>query len=254
MAAVVDEALAKAVSIPSSTIHAHVESIRRRNPEATPAELIKLLEKEYLLVVGSAGGAVGAAAAAPAVGTGVALALTASDVATFFGASAAFVLAVASVHGIDVEDSDRRRALLLTSLLGESGAKVVTDITGQGAPAVARVMLTRMPIATVKKVNTTLTRRMVRKQVTRQGGLFFGRLLPYGIGIVVGVTGGRALGRTVIQGARTAFGNPPTTFGHVIVLEPSPPKQIAEAEVAQLPAGASKDEEPKEKKKWGLRR
>jgi hypothetical protein len=32
MAAVVDEALAKAVSIPSSTIHAHVESIRRRNP------------------------------------------------------------------------------------------------------------------------------------------------------------------------------------------------------------------------------
>ena len=177
----------------------------------------------------------GAAAAAPAVGTGVALALTASDVATFFGASAAYVLAVASVHGIDVEDSERRTALLLTSLLGESGAKAVTDITGQGAAGVARVMLTRMPIATVKKVNTTLTRRMVRKQVARQGGLFFGRLIPYGIGVVVGVTGGRALGRTVIQGARAAFGVPPTTFGHVIELEPVPAKQLGDAERAQLP-------------------
>ena len=67
----------------------------------------------------STGGAVGATAAAPAVGTGVALALTASDIATFFGASAAFALAVASVHGIEVEDADRRRALLLTTILGE---------------------------------------------------------------------------------------------------------------------------------------
>ena len=76
----------------------------------------------------STGGAVGATAAAPAVGTGVALALTASDIATFFGASAAFALAVASVHGIEVEDADRRRALLLTTILGDAGAKIVTAV------------------------------------------------------------------------------------------------------------------------------
>lgn len=249
MPSFVDEALARAVAIPSSTIHAHVEKVRRRNPEASPAQLIRLLEKEYLMVVGSAGGAVGAAAAAPAVGTGVALALTASDVATFFGASAAYVLAVASVHGIDVDDSERRTALLLTSLLGESGAKAVTDITGQGAVGVARVMLTRMPMATVKKVNTTLTRRMVRKQVARQGGLFFGRLIPYGVGVVVGFAGGRALGRTVIEGARAAFGAAPTTFGHVIELEPVPAKQLGDAERVQLPPAPVT-----EKKKWGIRR
>ena len=73
------------MTIPSSTIHAHVESLRRKHPQATPEEVIRLLEKEYLLVVQGTGGAVGATAAAPAVGTGVALALTASDVATFFG-------------------------------------------------------------------------------------------------------------------------------------------------------------------------
>ena len=124
----VEAALAKAVTIPSS----HHPRARRvaapaRTPRRRPSSWCGCLEKEYLLVVQSAGGAVGATAAAPAVGTGVALALTASDIATFFGASAAFALAVASVHGIEVEDAERRRALLLTTILGDSGAKIVTD-------------------------------------------------------------------------------------------------------------------------------
>lgn len=208
----VEDALAKAVSLPSSAVHQHVASLRRRNPDATPAELVRLLEKEFLVVVAGAGGAVGAAAAAPAVGTGVALVLTASDVATFFSASAAYVLAVASVHGIEVEDVERRRALLLTAILGESGAKALTDVTGLGTTSVARLLVTRLPVATVKKVNTTLTRRMLRKQLTRHTGLFFGRLLPYGIGVVVGASGGRALGKQVVTGARQAFGPPPTAF------------------------------------------
>ena len=55
MPRLVEAALAKAVTIPSSTIHAHVDSLRRRNPEATPHELVRLLEKEYLVVVAAAG-------------------------------------------------------------------------------------------------------------------------------------------------------------------------------------------------------
>lgn len=235
----VDEAMARAVSLPSSAVHAHVASLRRRNPEASPEQLVRLLEKEFLLVVASAGGAVGAAAAAPAVGTGVAVVLTASDVATFFSASAAYVLAVASVHGIEVEDVERRRALLLTAILGESGAKALTDVTGLGATNVARLLLTRMPMATVKKVNTTLTRRMLRKQLTKQTGLFFGRLLPYGIGVVVGASGGRALGREVISGARQAFGPAPATFREPITL---PSAEVRDELPAGPSSGASADE------------
>jgi len=235
MAGIVEAALAKAVTIPSSTIHAHVSSLRRRHPDASPEELVRLLEKEYLLVVQSTGGAVGATAAAPAVGTGVALALTASDIATFFGASAAFALAVASVHGIEVEDADRRRALLLTTILGDSGAKIVTDGAELTSVSVARSLLTRMPMATVRKVNTTMTRRFVRTQVSKQTGLAVGRIIPFGIGLVIGVAGARALGKNVIEGARKAFGPPPLTFPRVIevagpddkpVLVPAEPKRL----------------------------
>lgn len=221
MPALVQQALDRAVRIPSATIHAHVESVRRRNPEADPARVVALLEREYLLVVAGAGGAVGAAAAAPVVGTGVATALTIGDVATFFGASAAFSLAVASVHGIDVADTERRKALLLATLLGESGAKVVGDAAEISTLRLGRVLLTRMPRSTVKKVNNALTRKLLRTQMVRVGGLAVGRLVPYGIGAAVGYAGGRALGQTVVKGARLAFGPPPSGFSDVFEIAPA---------------------------------
>lgn len=220
----VEKLLDKAVAIPSATIHAHVQKVRARNPHATPEQVVRLLEQEYLAVVQVAGGAVGAVAAAPAVGTGTAFALTVSDVATFFGASAAFALAVASVHGIDVADTDRRKALLLASILGESGAAAVQDAAGIGSVRVARTLLTRMPLATVRKVNSTLTRRMIRRQVAKQSGLALGRLAPFGIGLAIGVAGGRALAHTVIDGSRIAFGPAPAVFPETLVIAPTAPQ------------------------------
>ena len=120
------------------------------------------------------------------------------------------------MHGIEVEDSDRRRGLLLTTILGDSGAKIVTDGAELTTVSVARSLLTRMPMATVRKVNTTMTRRFVRTQVTNQTGLAFGRIIPFGIGLVIGVAGARSLGKNVIEGARRAFGPPPLTFPRVI--------------------------------------
>ena len=212
----IDAALERAVTIPSARVHDHVQSLRRRNPDATPAQIIALLEREYLRVVASTGGAVGLAAAAPAVGTGVALALTASDVATFFASSAAFSLSIASVHGIEVNDAGRRRALLLATIVGESGLRAATDAGEISSGTFARVLLTRMPTSTIRRVNTGLTRRLVRRQAGRQGALAFGRLVPFGIGVLIGVTGARALGRSVVDGARRAFGPAPLTFPRLI--------------------------------------
>jgi hypothetical protein len=226
MARLLTELLDKAVSIPSTSIEAHVESVRRRNPGADPERVVRLLEQEYLLLVTGTGAAVGAAAALPAVGTGVAIALTTSDVATFFGASAAFALAVASVHGIAVEDTERRRALLLAAVLGDAGARAVSDAAEISTVHVGRVLLTRLPMTTVKKVNSVLTRRFIRSQAARQTGLAFGRLLPYGVGAAVGAAGGRALGRTVIDGARTAFGPPPARFTTVVEIAAPPDRGL----------------------------
>lgn len=236
----IDAAFDKAVAIPSAAVAAHVDRLRRRNPHASPAQIIRLLEKQYLLAISASGGAVGAAAAAPAVGTGVGIALTTSEVASFFAASSAFALAIAHVHGIGVEETARRRTLLLATVLGEQGAQTVGAETGLGSKAWARTLLLNMPTTTIKRVNTALTRRMLRRQASRQGALALGRLAPFGIGALIGATGARALGRTVITGAHRAFGPPPLQFPRTVEIaiggtEDRPPQRMIEAFDAQAP-------------------
>jgi hypothetical protein len=205
-------ALDKAVSIPSTTVHAYVTRIRVRHPRATPQQLVVYLERQYLRTVTGSGGAVGVAAAAPGLGTGAAMAISAGEVAAFFGASALFSLAVASVHGIEVEDVIRRRTLLLATVLGDAGATLAATEGGIPTAAWARTLLTGAPAGTIKKVNSMLAQRLIKRQVTKESALAIGRLAPFGIGAVIGAVGGRAMGRTVVAGAQRAFGPAPLMF------------------------------------------
>src|SRR5450756_2944982 len=65
-----------------------------------------------------------------------------------FGTSALFSLAVASVHGIEVDDVARRRTLLLASVLGVAGAELVQVEAGIPTSAWARALLTSAPSGT----------------------------------------------------------------------------------------------------------
>ncbi|MEK8227763.1 hypothetical protein NKG05_19150 [Oerskovia sp. M15] len=170
---------------PSPSLVRHPRARRRAapaQPALLPAQIIGILEREYLMVIGAAGGAVGAAAAFPAVGTGVGIALTASDVATFFGSSAAFSLAVADVYGFEVDDAGRRRALLMASVLGDKGSQAVEKASGGSALAWGKVLMTSMPSSTLKQVNKALTNKFMRTQMVKHGGLALGRLVPFGVG------------------------------------------------------------------------
>ncbi|TDE97491.1 hypothetical protein EXU48_04695 [Occultella glacieicola] len=201
-----------AVTVPAGRVHAYVDGLRRKDPSASPAELITLLEKRYLLAVSGSGAAVGAAAAFPVVGTTAAVALTAGQVGMFLAASSALTLAVADVHGIGVDDIHRRRALLMSSLLGEEGPKLFEQQLGLSSITWAKVLLTRLPVATVKSVNKALRGRVVKVAAAKGGSIMLGRLLPFGVGAVVGFAGGRLMGRTMIEGTRESFGPAPDHF------------------------------------------
>ena len=211
----VGRAIDAAVRVPSSVIRAHVEQLRRRNPEATPAQILAILDSEFLALVQTTGGAVGGTAAIPAVGTAVAATLTAADVAAFFAAAAAYTLAVADVHGVEVDDVARRRTLLLASVLGEDGSRAVAA-AGVSPAAWARVGLATMPSTTIQRVNKVLAGRFVKKHLLRHSSVLLGRLVPFGIGAAIGVLGGRALGKGVVTQARAAFGEPPAAFGPLV--------------------------------------
>lgn len=210
-------ALAKATTIPDRAIRAYVDSVRKRNPNASPEQVIKILSAHYKNLMRTTGGAVGVSAALPGIGTTTAVVLSAADISAFLMSASMYSLAVADVHGIDVTDVERRKALLLASLLGESGAKTVGDVTGKPIALWGTTLLTTLPKSTIKQVNGVLASRFIKRQLIKYTGLTVGRIVPFGIGAVVGVAGGNGLANTVITQATTAFGPAPQTFTRPIM-------------------------------------
>lgn len=230
----VDSAVAHATKIPAPRIAAHVRSLRRRNPNASPERIIEILGSELHTILASTGGAVGATAAVPGVGSGTALALTAADLAAFFGAAGFYSLAVAEVHGIHIDDAHRRKTLVLASVLGEAGAKTVVGMSGGSMTHWAKALSTAVPSSSIKQVNRVLSSRFVKRYFFRQGGVVVGRLIPFGVGAVVGIVGGRALAHTVIQQSAKAFGPPPAKFTSPLIEEIEGQSSSAPADVPLL--------------------
>ncbi|RVW02769.1 hypothetical protein [Rhodococcus xishaensis] len=190
----------------------YVERVRRAHPDETPAQIVERMEKMFLTAVTSSGSAVGATAAVPAVGTAASIAAVGAETAFFLEASALLTLAIASVHGISPHDHQQRRTLVLAVALGESGMEIVERATGLTATNWAHLVTGRIPPQTMKAMNSSLVRRFVTKYAARRSALILGKLLPAGVGAVVGGAGNRAIGRGVIDNAREAFGPAPRAW------------------------------------------
>ena len=235
----VEKGLDRLLSVQRPVVLAHIRAIRRRNPNATPTQVVAILERRYLAAVTSGGAAVGASAVIPAVGVGISLALSAVETAGFLEASALFAQSVTEVHGIAVEDPERARTLVMTMMLGTAGSDLIKQLAGQATgtgktrPKFWGELVTKsLPEAALNQVTSRIQHTFVRRFATSQGANVVGRALPFGIGAVIGGTGNHMLGRRVVTSSRGAFGPAPQFFP--LVLEPgfrsagdSAPQQLA---------------------------
>jgi hypothetical protein len=57
-----------------------------------------------------------------------------------------------------------------------------------------------------------LTRRLMRFGFMRGGALALGRLVPFGVGAVIGYQGTRVIAKNVVEGVQEAFGPAPARF------------------------------------------
>jgi hypothetical protein len=161
----------------------------------------------------ASGAAVGSAAAFPGIGTIAALSAVAGETVLFLEATAAFVLAVAEVHGIPVEDRERRRTLVLAALVGEDGSGAVKDFLGAGRTSGAWLAEAELlPLPVVSQLNSRLTQYFVKKYAIKRTAMAFGKMLPVGIGAAVGGGGNRMMGKKIVANARKAFGPAPARW------------------------------------------
>ncbi|MCS6558817.1 hypothetical protein NYQ31_10435 [Curtobacterium flaccumfaciens] len=238
--------LDRVISVQRPVVVAHVNAIRRRKPDATPAEVIQILERQYLAAVTTGGAAVGASAVIPGVGMAAALGLSGAETVGFLETTALFAQSVTEVHGIALDDPERARTLVMAMILGAPGTQLIKQLAGQAAGGQARtafwgeMVTSSLPKQVVNGIGGQVRDQFIKRFAIRQGGSVLGRALPFGIGAAVGGLGNHALGRKVIQASRTGFGMPPAEFPIVLTVTPA-----AEKTRRALPwkRGAGKDQD-----------
>jgi hypothetical protein len=201
---------------------AYVERLRRANPDAAPAVIVSKLEKRYLAAVTASGAAVGSAAVLPGIGTLAVLSAAAGETAVFLEATAFFALANASVHGVPAENRERRRALVLAVLVGDDSKHAVAELLGSGRTSGAWLSegVASLPMPALAQLNSRLLKHAVRRYTLRRGALLFGKMLPIGIGAIIGAIGNRLVGKKIVRNTRNAFGAPPARWPVTLHLLP----------------------------------
>lgn len=190
----------------------NVARLRRVHPDKSPAELISYLNKIYLATITATGAGAGAAAIIPNGWVQVPVAV--ADLVTFLEASVLYTLSAAEIHGIDVEDVERRRLLVMCVLVGDSAAKSVLEpLVGRTAPYWGKKIVQAIPMPAIDAANKVLGPRFITKYGVKQGTLVLGKQIPLFIGVGIGAGGNHLFGWFVIKAERKILGPPPTSWG-----------------------------------------
>lgn len=201
---------------------AYVARLRTAHPDSGPAEIVAKLERRYVAVVTVSGMAVGAVATIPGIGTLSALSAAAAETVAFLEATAFFVLAVAVAHGVPADHRERRRALVLSVLVGDNSKHAVTQLLGPARTSGGWVSesVAALPLSSMSQLNARLLKSWVKRYTVRRSALVFGKLLPVGLGIIVGAIGNYFAGKRIVRNARWAFGAPPARWPRSLHLVP----------------------------------
>ena len=199
-------ALNKVISEQSSIIIGYVERLKKSNKNASPQELQELIDKHFLNIVSGTGAAAGASAAIPGIGLVSGAAAIGAESLLFLEAAAWYILASAHLRGDDIRDEERRRALVLVVLTGSQGSALVDTLLGDvttlsGMKSAAT--LSRFSGPTLSGINGRLTKLFLKQAQKKLKWAWLSKLLPMGVGAVLGTTANRKLARQVMKHSDT---------------------------------------------------
>lgn len=211
--------LRAAMSAQRPAVLAHIRSIRRQHPTASPEQVVRILEKRFLTSVTLSGAGSGGASVIPGVGTAITLTVIGAETVLFFEMTALFAQSVAEIHGIVIDDEERAHNLVMALLLGGPSKGVVDQFLRQASTRDGNrveywgeTITSTMPKALTSYLNKMLREQLAKRFAITQGAGMVGRLIPFGIGAVIGGTSNRIIGGKVVTAARQAFGPAPLVW------------------------------------------
>lgn len=203
-----------ALKVQAPLAHSYVRKLRQKHPEATDRQLLERVTKRFTTLTTAAGAGIGGVAALPGLGTAAALGLTVGEGATFAEACAFLTLAAAEIHGVDMTDKNTRRLVLMGVLGGERGTEIIAKAMGKRGLQWQSVLNGGggfLPGLISKQVSRYVRRRVV----ARTGKLWLMRLLPFGLGAILGGLGARAVSKSVVEAMLEIFSQELTLQGEL---------------------------------------
>lgn len=218
----------KAIAVQRPAATAYIKEIRRKKPKATPAEVMKTIESQYVATTTAASAAIGASASIPAVGVPVAIGLGVSDLIFFYETTALFALCMAELRGVPIDDPDRAKAIVLGALLGEKKKNQVTAMVLAALPAGASIAGARgaaglvasnaapkwgdllsqqLPDSALVPVTIVLARQAIAQGAVMGTVKISSKAIPV-IGAAAGAATSFYFGSSVVKSCRTGFSAP----------------------------------------------
>ncbi|MBG9325733.1 hypothetical protein I4J33_04465 [Corynebacterium belfantii] len=218
--------LDRVVHLQRSAITGYVDWLRSKNPEASPAEIQDLMNKHFVRLAAGTGAGAGTAAAIPGIGFVTGALTISAESLVFLDAAAFYTVASAYLRGADITDPERRKALILVALSGSQGTALV-DASLTATSSVSAI--SRMSPGNVREVNNQLVKIALNQISKRMKQAWIGKIMPMGIGAVLGTMANRKLATKVVHSTSESLGALPSAFD-----TPAPSEDEVQEPVALL--------------------
>lgn len=218
--------LDRVVHLQRSVITGYVDWLRSKNPEASPAEIQDLMNKHFVRLATGSGAGAGTAAAIPGIGFVTGALTISAESLVFLDAAAFYTVASAYLRGADITDPERRKALILVALSGSQGTALV-DASLTATSSVSAI--SRMSPGNVREVNNQLVKIALNQISKRMKQAWIGKIMPMGIGAVLGTMANRKLAAKVVHSTSESLGALPSVFD-----TPAPSEDEVQEPVALL--------------------
>lgn len=259
------ERVFRAIAVQRPAASAYIKEIRRKDPTATPAQVMRTIEKLYVAAITTASAAAGASATIPAVGIPVAIGLGVADLLFFYETTALFALCMAELRGIPIDDPERAKAVVLGALLGEKRKSPITTMVMSALPAGATVAGARKVAGSAAKAAdprwgdlitqqlpdsalVPVTMVLAKKAIAQGATMGFVKVSTKAIPVIGAVAGGATsyfFGSAVVKSCREGFSAPVETWPEWLELtyvdgsdEPEPSRAVLAMRAA---SGSAKD-------------
>lgn len=259
------ERVFKAIAVQRPAVTAYIKEVRRKNPAASPAKVMKAIESQYVATTTIASAAIGASAAIPAVGIPIAIGLGVADLLFFYETTALFALCMTELRGIPIDNPERAKAVVLGAVLGEKRKSKVTELVMGALPAgtaisAARTIAGASMSAAAPSWGDLLAQQLpdsalvpvtmvLAKQAIAQGSIMsFAKIGSKAIPVIGAIAGGATsfyFGSGVVKSCRAGFSAPVDTWPSWLELTdsdgdgvPDPSKAVLAMRAA---SGSAKD-------------